>query len=299
MLTLGGGTEAMSERLEPRRPMSVPPAMPGGAGRAPGVSSDGRRRSGPFGQRASGGTVAAAGTTGAVGTTGAAGTVGASGTVGAATTGGATGLGGHGEPLSLAAVAGEPTDEELVRRMREGEAAAGEMLCRRYFGPLMRYLQRLTRSGSAAEELFQQTWLSVLEHLDRFDPAAGSGGFKSWLFRIATNKATDHWRGRGRRARWLDDRDAAVIAIARDDTSMSHVETQEAVERLRAAIEHLPEGQRQVLLLRYYTGMKFIDIARTLGCPLNTALGRMHKAVLKLRAALTPSDAAQPRPGAR
>ncbi|MFN4244205.1 MAG: RNA polymerase sigma factor [Tepidisphaerales bacterium] len=271
----------MSERLEPRRPTSAPPAVPGGAGRAPGVSSEGRRLSGPFGQRTSGVTVAAAGAAGAAGT------------------GGTARAGGEGEPLSLSAVAGEPTDEELVRRMREGEAAAGEMLCRRYFSPLMRYLQRLTRSGSAAEELFQQTWLSVMEHLDRFDPAAGSGGFKSWLFRIATNKATDHWRGRGRRARWLDDRDATVLAVARDDTSMSRVETQEAVERLRAAIEHLPEGQRQVLLLRYYTGMKFIDIARTLGCPLNTALGRMHKAVLKLRAALTTSDAAQPRPGAR
>ena len=55
------------------------------------------------------------------------------------------------------------------------------------------------------------------------------------------------------------------------------------MDRLRAAIEQLPENQRQVLLLRYYSGLKFVEIAELLGCPLNTALGRMHKAMLKLK----------------
>jgi len=45
----------------------------------------------------------------------------------------------------------------------------------------------------------------------------------------------------------------------------------------------LPEAQKQVLLLRYYSNLKFVEIAQMLGCPLNTALGRMHKAMLKLK----------------
>ncbi len=45
----------------------------------------------------------------------------------------------------------------------------------------------------------------------------------------------------------------------------------------------MPESQRQVLLLRYYSNLKFIEIAEMLGCPLNTALGRVHKALIKLR----------------
>lgn len=193
---------------------------------------------------------------------------------------------GAGTALQHVAPAGEPTDEELVQRMREGESAAGEMLCRRYFTPLMRYLERLTRSGAVAEELFQQTWLSVIEHLDRFDPAADGGGFKAWLFRIATNKSADHWRALVRTNR-------AIEQAARKDaevrTAGEHAEQNEAIERLRRAIQLLPEGQRQVVFLRYYTGMKFVEIARMLGCPLNTALGRMHKAILRLRAALEPS----------
>ena len=57
----------------------------------------------------------------------------------------------------------------------------------------------------------------------------------------------------------------------------------EQEEKLRRAIDALPENQKQVLLLRYYSGLKFIEIADMLGCPLNTALGRMHKAMLKLK----------------
>lgn len=180
----------------------------------------------------------------------------------------------------------EVSDEELVQRMREGEAHAGETLCRRYHLPLYRYLQRLSRSENTAEELFQQTWLSVLEHLDRFDPASAPGGFKAWLFRIATNKANDLWRSRGR-----EQSAKQALAIVTDQTapeSSNRLELSDQLTELRQAIDKLPDQQKQVLMLRYYSGMKFTEIARMLGCPLNTALGRMHKAVQKLKAALEP-----------
>src|SRR2546430_10518270 len=78
-----------------------------------------------------------------------------------------------------------PADEVLVRRLLDGETAAGEVLVRRYHQPLMRYLQRLAGSDHLAEELHQQTWLSVLDHLEKFDAASSNpGGFKAWLFLI-------------------------------------------------------------------------------------------------------------------
>ena len=57
----------------------------------------------------------------------------------------------------------------------------------------------------------------------------------------------------------------------------------EQQQKLLRAIDRLPESQKQVLALRYYSNMKFVDIAKLLGCPLNTALGRVHKAMIKLR----------------
>ncbi len=178
------------------------------------------------------------------------------------------------------------SDEALLQRVRAGDLSAGEALVRRYAQPLLRYLQRLV-GDDLAEELHQQTWLSVL---DKFDPALASssnasgtpgGGFKAWLFRIATNKANDLWRSRGRERVAKEG-----LRLVKDESTPwagEKAQGREQEEKLIRAIGKLPESQRQVLALRYYSNMKFIDIAKLLGCPLNTALGRVHKAMIKLR----------------
>lgn len=173
------------------------------------------------------------------------------------------------------------TDEALVHRVRSGDPVSADALVRRYYQPLLRYLQRLSGSDQLAEELHHQTWLSVLEHLPQFDASSGSGGFKAWLFRIATNKANDFWRSQGRE-RVMKDGLRLMTEIEGPEAG-HRLEGSEQADKLRKAIERLPENQRQVLLLRYYGNLKFVEIAEMLGCPLNTALGRMHKAMLKLK----------------
>jgi RNA polymerase sigma-70 factor (ECF subfamily) len=194
------------------------------------------------------------------------------------------------------AASGEGSDDSLVRRLRDGDVAAGETLVARHHAALMRYLQRLV-GAEAAEELHQQTWLSVLDHVDRFDPSLGAtstaagaaggtaggaaGGFKAWLFRIATNKANDLWRSRGREK---SAKEGLKLVTEQTLPDAGHrLEGTEQDEKQRKAIDKLPENQKQVLMLRYYSNLKFVEIAEMLGCPLNTALGRMHKAILKLR----------------
>lgn len=172
------------------------------------------------------------------------------------------------------------SDEALLERLRLGEAAAGDALVQRYCQPLIRYLQRVV-GDHLAEELHQQTWLSVLDHLEKFDPASSGGGFKAWLFRIATNKANDLWRSRGREKAAKEGLRLVTDELA--PAAGDRLEHSEQTERLKQAITRLPEAQRQVLMLRYYSNLKFVEIADILGCPLNTALGRMHKAMLKLK----------------
>jgi RNA polymerase sigma-70 factor (ECF subfamily) len=188
----------------------------------------------------------------------------------------------HGVGSEGAALAAVPdvTDELLVRRFRDGDPDAGNRLVSRHYVSLMRYLQRLAGTH-AAEELHQQTWHSVLDHLDRFDPSTAGGGFKAWLFRIATNKANDHWRSRGREK--VAKEGLKRITDEAHAQAGQRIEDAEQAEKLRRSIELLPEAQRQVLVLRYYSNLKFVEIAEILGCPLNTALGRVHKALIKLR----------------
>ena len=184
----------------------------------------------------------------------------------------------HAEPELATSV--EPSDAALVESLRDGDSAAAEALCRRHHEPLMRYLRRLV-GGEAAEELYQQTWLSVLDHIGRFNPGSSAGGFKAWLFRIATNKANDQWRAS---AREKVARDGLRLLIDPAAPAAGHrAEHAEHAAQLQRALEQLPASQREVLLLRFYSDLKFVEIAEVLGCPLNTALGRVHKAVLKLR----------------
>ena len=172
------------------------------------------------------------------------------------------------------------SDEELLSRLRGGDAAAGDALVKRYAQPLLRYLQRVA-GDQMAEELHQQAWLSVLDHIEKFDASSAGGSFKAWLFRIATNKANDHWRSRSRERaakhglRLVSDEEAPAAGARMEGT--------EQEQKLKRAIGQLPEAQRQVLMLRYYSDLKFVEIAKILGCPLNTALGRVHKAMIRLR----------------
>ena len=180
-----------------------------------------------------------------------------------------------------------PSDETLVRQIRGGDKLAGRTLVERHAPALLGYLRRLGGSDHLAEELHQAAWLSALEHLDKFDAGerggGAAGGFKAWLFRIATNKANDHWRRGGRERKAKAGLKLVSDAFAEQPDA---AEADEQADRLRCAIEKLPDAQREVLLLRYYGNLKFVEIAETLGCPLNTALGRMHKAMNKLKAML-------------
>ena len=172
------------------------------------------------------------------------------------------------------------SDDALLQRLRGGDAASGEALVRRHSPALLQYLQRIA-GDQLAEELHQQTWLSVLDHIDKFDASVTGGGFKAWLFRIATNKANDQWRSRGREKAA---KEGMKLILDEEGPAAGHrMESSEQAAKLRRAIELLPDAQRQVLMLRYYSDLKFVEIAEIVGCPLNTALGRMHKAMIKLK----------------
>ena len=175
------------------------------------------------------------------------------------------------------------SDEQLLDRLRHGDLGAGQTLVERHYVPLMRYLTRLA-GPRAADDLHQQTWLSILAHAERFVATGEPGSFRGWLFRIAANKSKDYWRSAAREKRATDG--YARIMEGESPWAGHAAESTEQREKLLRALEELPDSQREVLLLRYYSNMKFGDIADVVGCPLNTALTRAHKALLKLRQAL-------------
>ena len=129
-----------------------------------------------------------------------------------------------------------------------------------------------------AEDLHQQVWLSVLEHIDRFDTASATAASEPGCFGSPRTRPTIS--GEAQPQVKVTEGLRLVVEAEGDSPESSHrlLATEES-QKLRRAIEQLPAAQREVVCMRYYGNLKFAQIAQTLGCPLNTALGRMHKAL--------------------
>ena len=185
------------------------------------------------------------------------------------------------------------TDEELLLRFRGGLAEAFGVLVRRYERELFGYLRRYLGDGSLAEDVFQNTFLQLYLKSGQYE--AGRP-VRPWLYTIATHQAIDALRRNGRhQAVSLDEhRESAgegeaqsLMELLEDrelgPTDLAHGE--ERRRRVRASVEQLPDFLRQVLLLAYYQGLKYREIADVLGIPVGTVKSRLHAALVKLQEA--------------
>src|SRR5919106_1935963 len=127
----------------------------------------------------------------------------------------------------------EAPDEELMLAYGEGDAGAFETLYRRHRGALYRFVLRAIKDRAAAEELFQEAWIRVIEARDRYAPTAR---FTTWLYTIAHNLLVDHWRRKNLSLVQLEQEPG----LAAPDNPARQAEARESVERLLRAIEALP-----------------------------------------------------------
>jgi RNA polymerase sigma-70 factor (ECF subfamily) len=182
----------------------------------------------------------------------------------------------------------QPDDEALMRAFIRGDGTAMETLFRRHRQPVYTWLLRTTSSRADADELHQDVWLRVI----RRSAGYRSGNFKAWLWRIVRNAAID-------RARKLtpeltldlpaaddDSHDESRLDLIRDETAVDALSRLDEAERraaVRAAVEHLPSHQKEVILLRIGGELTFRDIAAVTGAPLGTVLARMHQGMKRLK----------------
>ena len=182
--------------------------------------------------------------------------------------------------------AASPRDAELIEEYRRnGSQAALSALFARYKKPFYGYLCRmLGNDRMSADDVFQELWIRIIKKLpDCRDPER----FSSWGFSIAHNLAIGHFRSVATRrkigAETPDGELPDPVVEDREDHSEEYEEYR--MRKLEEAIAKLPPEQLEVVELRR-KGVDFKEIARIQSCPLNTALGRMHKAVRFLRSEL-------------
>jgi len=183
------------------------------------------------------------------------------------------------------------SDEELMARFRAGETPAFAALVRRYERELYGYLRRYVGDGSLAEDVFQNTFLQLYVKSGQYEIGRR---VRPWLYTIATHQAVDALRRNGRhQAVSLElarettaDGEADNLAAGlegRDPCPFESASGQEQAERVRAAVTRLPPFLRQVLLLAYYQGLKYREVAEVLDIPVGTVKSRLHAALIKLQ----------------
>jgi len=174
------------------------------------------------------------------------------------------------------------TDSEV------GVHAYSSTVAERYRPSIYRYVLRLVGNASLADDLTQDTFLRVHQHLRELKDAAA---LEAWLYRIATNVCYDRFRHREHRGPGLPvlgQDEARNDAVAEDGALRPDqlLEQEEMSDCVLHFLTALPEAQRQVLLLHDLQGYTDPEIAQMLGLSLNNVKIRLHRARARLRAAL-------------
>jgi len=182
----------------------------------------------------------------------------------------------------------ERSDIELIRAFSHGDEAAFEELYHRYDRQLYGYLNNMIGNSSEADEVFEETWLRVIEKLPKY---RDEGRFSAWLFRMARNLFIDRLRRRSpeRNNVSLDDEDAAPVAAPAFHSPEKVADAGDLAAMIDAALAQLAPELREVFLLRQQE-VPFKEIALIQQCTINTALSRMQYALRSLRKSLSQID---------
>jgi len=182
------------------------------------------------------------------------------------------------------------SDEWLMQAYIEGNEACFAVLAQRYERELYSYLRRLLVDPGLAEDVFQNTFLQV--HLKRRLYEVGRP-FRPWLYTIATHQAIDLLRRNQRHQRPSLDTEhersqhntaGTLMDLVADDTPdpVVHAEHNERRTLIRGAVDSLTEHLRTVIVLSYYQGLKYKEIADLLDIPVGTVKSRLHAAIRRL-----------------
>ena len=173
------------------------------------------------------------------------------------------------------------TDEQVVERVRLGETALFEVLMRRHNVRLYRAVRSVVRDESDVEDVMQQAYINAFMHLDQF---AGRAKFSTWLTRIAIHEALARARRQEtRRERPFDSdgegHDAREETMAAGDPTPEHrAFSAELHALLEEAIDALPEGYREVFMLREVEGMSTAEVGDALELGEEAVKTRLHRA---------------------
>jgi len=173
----------------------------------------------------------------------------------------------------------------LLARISAGDGEAAATFYDQVAGPLYSVAVRILGDAAEAQEVIQDAFVQIWEKAATFDPMLGSAFH--WALSIARHRSIDRLRGRQRRARLLEEFQAAAPPDSFQENSQAeHALRTEEAAAIRAAVKELPPEQRHVIELAFFGGKTHTEIAEMLQEPLGTIKARIRRGMLKLRDSL-------------
>ncbi|MBQ9138764.1 MAG: RNA polymerase sigma factor [Alistipes sp.] len=177
------------------------------------------------------------------------------------------------------------SDRELLNLYLQGDKSAISTLIEKYNRRVRDYIRMMVKDADVSDDIAQETFIKAVSVIDA-GRYIDNGKFLSWVLRIAHNKALDYFRAQKSNQK-VSESSAGYNVLGTMKYAEKTVEDNMISEQIdsdvRALVELLPDEQREVVLLRYYSDLSFKEIAEQTGVSINTALGRMRYALINLR----------------
>jgi RNA polymerase sigma-70 factor (ECF subfamily) len=174
-------------------------------------------------------------------------------------------------------------DGEAMARLREGDDLALNDLMDRWRKPVLAYLYRTVGDYETAADLSQEVFVRIYRSRKKYKPG---GRFSAYLFTIATNLAKNHFRWKKRHPE-AELSNAVTSTMTADDPDStdpsSHLKTSEQGNKIKAAVQRLPEKFRTPVILYHFNELPQAEIAEVLGCSEKAVESRLYRARKRLR----------------
>lgn len=176
------------------------------------------------------------------------------------------------------------TEQELIRAYINGNENAIEQLILRNKNRVYSYIYFKVKDEELTEDIFQDTFIKVINTLKKGN-YNDEGKFLPWVLRIAHNLIIDFYRKNSRMplVKGNEDFDIFDVLSSPDKNVEQSIQSSQVYKHLKKLIKHLPNDQKEVIMMRMYFDMSFKEIADMTNVSINTALGRMRYALINLR----------------
>jgi RNA polymerase sigma-70 factor (ECF subfamily) len=171
-------------------------------------------------------------------------------------------------------------DLRLIRRIqKKGDRDAADTLIRKYYDEIYRYIFRQTGNKETAMDLTQNIFISMLGTILRYDEK--KAGFRTWLYKIATNKTVDYFRSKAGELTYAIDPDELELPDEADFTK--RIEQKNFADKAMQYVNALPAEAQQIFRLKIYGDYTLIQIAESMSMPESSVKSKYYRLLNTLR----------------